>query len=205
MNSEHNLDDRSTAQARVQMQVVSQLEIQLQKERDRLQAMMQHLYLSKHVLCDEISTIQRSSSSHAINETSSIADNLNAALPSDTPSLVGNLLMDNLPNMSHAMQQQLSHSPKSVQSDYQSNRKSMPSHYVTHHSMHHLHNSPTPVPINAPLERLTSALNSQGTPSRRRIAEKSSLSLAGGKQTCDLFSFLVRIYSTEATVMSCVF
>ncbi|XP_063218786.1 forkhead box protein P1-like isoform X4 [Bacillus rossius redtenbacheri] len=47
LNSEHTLDDRSTAQARVQMQVVSQLELQLQKERDRLQAMMHHLHLAK--------------------------------------------------------------------------------------------------------------------------------------------------------------
>lgn len=47
LNDEHNLDDRSIAQARVQMQVVSQLELQLQKERDRLQAMMHHLYISK--------------------------------------------------------------------------------------------------------------------------------------------------------------
>ncbi|XP_036334929.1 uncharacterized protein LOC118745560 isoform X2 [Rhagoletis pomonella] len=50
LNTEHNLDERSTAQARVQMQVVSQLEIHLQKERDRLQAMMHHLYLTKHLL-----------------------------------------------------------------------------------------------------------------------------------------------------------
>ncbi|XP_045481670.1 forkhead box protein P1 isoform X2 [Harmonia axyridis] len=49
LNTEHNLDDRSTAQARVQMQVVSQLELQLQKERDRLTAMMQHLHLSKQL------------------------------------------------------------------------------------------------------------------------------------------------------------
>ncbi|XP_030559717.1 forkhead box protein P1 isoform X2 [Drosophila novamexicana] len=50
LNLEHALDDRSTAQARVQMQVVSQLESHLQKERDRLQAMMHHLYLSKQLL-----------------------------------------------------------------------------------------------------------------------------------------------------------
>ena len=37
------MDDRSTAQTRVQMQVVAQLELQLQKERDRLQSMMDHL------------------------------------------------------------------------------------------------------------------------------------------------------------------
>ncbi|XP_059351954.1 forkhead box protein P1-like isoform X8 [Daphnia carinata] len=43
LNREHVLDDRSTAQTRVQMQVVAQLELQLQKERDRLQSMMDHL------------------------------------------------------------------------------------------------------------------------------------------------------------------
>lgn len=46
---EHCLDDRTTAQARVQMQVVNQLEIHLQKERDRLHAMMQHLHLTKQL------------------------------------------------------------------------------------------------------------------------------------------------------------
>ena len=47
IESEHALDDRSTAQARVQMQVVSQLELQLQREKDRLNAMMQHLHVAK--------------------------------------------------------------------------------------------------------------------------------------------------------------
>ncbi|XP_061578359.1 forkhead box protein P2-like [Cololabis saira] len=45
ISSEHTLDDRSTAQCRVQMQVVQQLELQLRKERKCLQAMMAHLYL----------------------------------------------------------------------------------------------------------------------------------------------------------------
>uniref|UniRef100_S4RJQ1 FOXP coiled-coil domain-containing protein n=1 Tax=Petromyzon marinus TaxID=7757 RepID=S4RJQ1_PETMA len=45
LNNEHALDDRSTAQCRVQMQVVHQLEIQLDKERERLQAMMAHLHM----------------------------------------------------------------------------------------------------------------------------------------------------------------
>ncbi|XP_058273412.1 forkhead box protein P2 isoform X1 [Hemibagrus wyckioides] len=45
LNNEHALDDRSTAQCRVQMQVVQQLEIQLSKERERLQAMMAHLHM----------------------------------------------------------------------------------------------------------------------------------------------------------------
>ncbi|XP_074596172.1 forkhead box transcription factor P isoform X2 [Brevipalpus obovatus] len=59
LNFDHGLDDRTTQQARVQMNVVQQLEIQLQKEKERLllltecynekatvlSAMMQHLQL----------------------------------------------------------------------------------------------------------------------------------------------------------------
>ncbi|GAB0100308.1 forkhead box protein P1 [Sergentomyia squamirostris] len=49
LDSEHCLNDRSMAQIRVQMQVVSQLEIHLQKERERLQAMMHHLNISRQL------------------------------------------------------------------------------------------------------------------------------------------------------------
>ncbi|XP_059415919.1 forkhead box protein P1-B-like isoform X4 [Carassius carassius] len=45
LNNEHALDDRSTAQCRVQMQVVQQLELQLTKDKERLQAMMTHLHV----------------------------------------------------------------------------------------------------------------------------------------------------------------
>uniref|UniRef100_A0A8C4WVF1 Fork-head domain-containing protein n=1 Tax=Eptatretus burgeri TaxID=7764 RepID=A0A8C4WVF1_EPTBU len=45
LSTEHALDDRSTAQCRVQTQVVQQLELQLEKERERLQAMMSHLHV----------------------------------------------------------------------------------------------------------------------------------------------------------------
>ena len=44
LNIEHGLDDRTTAQTRVQMQVVEQLQIQLNKERERLIAMVSHLH-----------------------------------------------------------------------------------------------------------------------------------------------------------------
>ncbi|XP_034394294.1 forkhead box protein P1-B-like isoform X2 [Cyclopterus lumpus] len=47
LNSEHTLDDKSTAQCRVQMQVVQQLELQLRKDKERLQAMMAHLKSSE--------------------------------------------------------------------------------------------------------------------------------------------------------------
>jgi len=44
----HTLDDKSTAQTKVQMQIVEQLEQQLQKEQQRLSAMMEHLKQTKH-------------------------------------------------------------------------------------------------------------------------------------------------------------
>ncbi|MED6236156.1 hypothetical protein ATANTOWER_005156 [Ataeniobius toweri] len=47
LNSDHTLDDKSTAQCRVQMQVVQQLELQLKKDKERLQAMMAHLKSSE--------------------------------------------------------------------------------------------------------------------------------------------------------------
>ncbi|XP_067929346.1 forkhead box protein P1-like isoform X3 [Watersipora subatra] len=46
LSTEHQLDDRNTAQVRVQMQVVTQLEVNLQKEKERLHAMMQHLNMN---------------------------------------------------------------------------------------------------------------------------------------------------------------
>ena len=43
LNRSHVLDDRSTAQTKVQIQIVEQLEAQVAKEQARLQAMMGHL------------------------------------------------------------------------------------------------------------------------------------------------------------------
>ena len=44
MGQEHPLSDKTQAQARVQMQIVTQLEVQLKKEKVRLAAMMKHLH-----------------------------------------------------------------------------------------------------------------------------------------------------------------
>lgn len=43
--SAHALDDKTTAQTRVQLQIVNQLEFQLAKEKERLNSMMKHLRL----------------------------------------------------------------------------------------------------------------------------------------------------------------
>ena len=45
LNSAHTLEDKTIAQTRVQLQIVNQLDLQLQKEKDRLDAMMKHLQL----------------------------------------------------------------------------------------------------------------------------------------------------------------
>lgn len=47
LNQEHALDDKSTAQCRVQMNVVQQLEKQIRIERERLNAMMTHLQMDQ--------------------------------------------------------------------------------------------------------------------------------------------------------------
>ena len=39
------MEDKTIAQTRVQLQIVNQLDLQLQKEKDRLDAMMKHLQL----------------------------------------------------------------------------------------------------------------------------------------------------------------
>lgn len=53
LSGAHALDDRSAAQARVQQQVVAQLELQLRRERDRLRAMTRHLHAARAAERDE--------------------------------------------------------------------------------------------------------------------------------------------------------
>ena len=53
LEREHVLNDRSTAQTRVQVQIVSQLKLQLKKEEDRLEAMMRHLHPREEAATDE--------------------------------------------------------------------------------------------------------------------------------------------------------
>lgn len=60
------MDDCTTAQARIQMQVVFQLEIQLQKEKDRLQAMMHHLHLTKESMA--VAALDQRSQNHQKND-----------------------------------------------------------------------------------------------------------------------------------------
>ncbi|XP_055313469.1 uncharacterized protein DDB_G0283357 isoform X4 [Sitodiplosis mosellana] len=160
LNGEHNLDDRSIAQARVQMQVVSQLELQLQKERDRLQAMMHHLYLSKQHLDltrqpHDNGVGDLASISHALHQPSQQHDSLNNANNE-------NCIFDQL----DAVQLSRHHQNSSSNREFSSRKMSMS-------------------PYLSPTSKLSSSLSHSpgilGTsiPLRRQMSNKSSLSLAG--------------------------
>lgn len=128
LNAVHGMDDVATAQIRIQMQVVFQLEIQLQKEKDRLQAMMHHLQMSKE-LANSLN--HRMHNSH---------ENEHAKKKSN-----GEIHMENSMNHQNSID------------GHQSRQQSPSSH------------------LNA---RIRSPINSIG-PIRRRITDKSSLSLSG--------------------------
>ncbi|XP_031629938.1 alpha-protein kinase 1-like isoform X3 [Contarinia nasturtii] len=168
LNGEHNLDDRSIAQARVQMQVVSQLELQLQKERDRLQAMMHHLYLSKQHLDST-----RQPQDNGVGDLASLSNTLQPpSQQHDSP---------NNANNENCIFDQLDASQ-------------MSRHHHHHHHHHHQNSTSnrefssrkmSMSPYLSPTSKLTSSLSHSpgilGTniPLRRQMSNKSSLSLAG--------------------------
>lgn len=124
------------------MQVVSQLELQLQKERDRLQAMMHHLHMSKQLCSPE--PIKGESGSQPN------APNPGAKLP-------GGLMAASQPQVGFV------NSPVAA---------SVPQPPV---SMSALVSAAVRSPV------LQSPTSNLAGPVRRRISDKSALSLAGGK------------------------
>ena len=75
----HVLDDRSTAQTKVQIQIVEQLESQLSKEQGRLEAMMTHLKQVRQmkqdtVVADQSQTNNRSSPDQGCSSSSSFLE-----------------------------------------------------------------------------------------------------------------------------------
>uniref|UniRef100_A0AAY4CH45 Forkhead box P1a n=1 Tax=Denticeps clupeoides TaxID=299321 RepID=A0AAY4CH45_9TELE len=116
LNSEHALDDKSTAQCRVQMQVVQQLELQLAKDKERLQAMMTHLHekstepkptlqpvnlvssltLSKAIV-PKASSSSSSSSSMSLSQTATTPSTPLTALPHSPSVIIPNSLLSSAP------------------------------------------------------------------------------------------------------------
>ncbi|XP_020707036.2 forkhead box protein P1 isoform X3 [Athalia rosae] len=159
LNTEHTLDDRSTAQARVQMQVVSQLEIQLQKERDRLTAMMHHLHVAKQMASPEPPKSSESSTGSSLPKL-----NFNQPPPNFGVSQVSPVSMSALVSAVR--------SPAGGQLPPTGGPNSMPPlpNMSTMPGMPPMPNMPGSMPT----------MPSMAGPIRRRISDKSALSLAGG-------------------------
>ncbi|KYN06993.1 Forkhead box protein P1 [Cyphomyrmex costatus] len=161
LNTEHTLDDRSTAQARVQMQVVSQLEIQLQKERDRLGAMMHHLHMAKQMASPEPPKSSESSTGSNLPKL-----NFSTALMSQPPPNFG---VSQVSPVSMSALVSAVRSPASAQLPPSVGTAPMP---------------PLPTIPNMsslpPMPNMPGSMPSMAGPIRRRISDKSALSLAGG-------------------------
>ncbi|XP_014474345.1 PREDICTED: forkhead box protein P1 isoform X9 [Dinoponera quadriceps] len=161
LNTEHTLDDRSTAQARVQMQVVSQLEIQLQKERDRLGAMMHHLHMAKQMASPEPPKSSESSTGSSLPKL-----NFSTALMSQPPP---NFAVSQVSPVSMSALVSAVRSPAvSGQLPPSAGGAPMP---------------PLPTIPNMsglpPMPNMPGSMPSMAGPIRRRISDKSALSLAG--------------------------
>ncbi|XP_043794893.1 forkhead box protein P2-like isoform X7 [Apis laboriosa] len=166
LNTEHTLDDRSTAQARVQMQVVSQLEIQLQKERDRLTAMMHHLHVAKQMASPEPPKSSESSTGSSIPKL-----NLSTALMSQPPPNFG---VSQVSPVSMSALVSAVRSPAGGQLPPSAGAPMPPIPNMSNMSgMPPLPNMPGSMPT-------MPTMPSMAGPIRRRISDKSALSLAGG-------------------------
>ncbi|XP_070523230.1 forkhead box P isoform X4 [Cardiocondyla obscurior] len=161
LNTEHTLDDRSTAQARVQMQVVSQLEIQLQKERDRLGAMMHHLHMAKQMASPEPPKSSESSTGTNLPKLNFSTALMGQPQPNFGVSQVSPVSMSALVSAVR--------SPAGTQLPPSVGSGPMP---------------PLPTIPNMsslpPMPNMPGSMPSMAGPIRRRISDKSALSLAGG-------------------------
>ncbi|XP_028044781.2 forkhead box protein P1 isoform X9 [Monomorium pharaonis] len=164
LNTEHTLDDRSTAQARVQMQVVSQLEIQLQKERDRLGAMMHHLHMAKQMASPEPPKSSESSTGSNLPKLNFSTALMNQPPPNFGVSQVSPVSMSAL--VSAVRSPAGGQLPPSLNTPVGS--------------------APIPLPTIPnmsslpPMPNMPGSMPSMAGPIRRRISDKSALSLAGG-------------------------
>ncbi|XP_077275316.1 forkhead box transcription factor P isoform X5 [Temnothorax americanus] len=163
LNTEHTLDDRSTAQARVQMQVVSQLEIQLQKERDRLGAMMHHLHMAKQMASPEPPKSSESSTGSNLPKL-----NFSTALMSQPPPNFG---VSQVSPVSMSALVSAVRSPAGAQLP--------PSGALGSAPMPPLSTIPNMSSL-PPMPNMPGSMPSMAGPIRRRISDKSALSLAGG-------------------------
>ncbi|XP_012274756.1 forkhead box protein P1 isoform X4 [Orussus abietinus] len=166
LNNGHTLDDRSTAQARVQMQVVSQLEIQLQKERDRLTAMMHHLHVAKQMASPEPPKSSESSTGSSLPKL-----NLSSALMNQPPPNFG---VSQVSPVSMSALVSAVRSPAGGQLPPSAGGAPMP----PIPNMSNMSGIPSMPSMPGSMPSMPT-MPSMAGPIRRRISDKSALSLAG--------------------------
>jgi hypothetical protein len=199
LNLEHGLDVRSAAQTRVQMLVVQQLELQLQKEKERLNSMISHLNVmqNKMSLLTASSTHQRNHSrperdhhnqqnQAMLSPTSLLHSQLNTSLSTVIPNL------SSLPNLNVA-------SNDDRMEDESDNRRDISHHAnnINNHSNNHVVNNNSIPVLNTKSDQYSSSLSSSSStgretsmqsldplnfcladsPARRRIAERSNMDI----------------------------
>ncbi|CAK6950963.1 forkhead box protein P2-like [Scomber scombrus] len=131
--SDHTLDDRSTAQCRVQMQVVQQLQLQLCKERERLRAMMAHLHLPSLEAQSLSSPATLQSPSLTVSQSDTAADPC-------SPQLSSLSVNNNLPSLSLSDSVQVSPQPLApVSTPSQGYEEELPTHTACAGAIRHRH------------------------------------------------------------------
>ncbi|XP_076169338.1 forkhead box transcription factor P isoform X4 [Ptiloglossa arizonensis] len=166
LNTEHTLDEKSTANTRVQMAVVSQLEVQLQRERARLAAMMHHLHAPRQIASPEPPKSLESSTGSSIPKLS-----LPNALMSQPPPNFG------VSQVSVSMSALVSavRSPGGGQLPPSASGAPMPPipNMSNISGMPPLPNMPGSIPTMPTMPNMAG-------PIRRRISDKSTISITGG-------------------------
>ncbi|KFD50595.1 hypothetical protein M514_08544, partial [Trichuris suis] len=171
LNSSHLLDDRTAAQCRVQMQVVDQLDSQLNKERYRLHAMLQHLQM-KQSSEPVAATLSGNNGLSAQEPSVANVDRLSTA--STTADLAQSEIMDKTPRST--CHSQTSSSSSSSSSSAVANVKSLLSS-PTMASVSFATSPLIPPTLEPNTADVPSSPISMVPPSRRRLADKSMLSI----------------------------
>ncbi|XP_011683771.2 forkhead box protein P1 isoform X4 [Strongylocentrotus purpuratus] len=180
LSTEHALDDRSTAQARVQMQVVNQLEIQLTKERERLAAMMAHLHMKPPIDSKQETPKSSVQSSPSLSKPVSVVQHTAPSLPmvpSSTPpvpitSIASAPYHVSLASGTPKIPPLIPVSTQAAVQSLMSQALRSPLHIKQQQQQFQLH------PANNQSHKLTSHHVTPGGPIRRRNSEKYGLSLS---------------------------
>ncbi|CAG9535113.1 unnamed protein product [Cercopithifilaria johnstoni] len=122
----HTLDERSAQQCRAQIEIVDNLEHRLNRERTRLQAMMQHLHMkqSPDTTTPTLGTLQQSQDSASI-PSPTLAESKTESLP-DQQQTISALSLPSVSNIEGSQQQQQEQQQQQQQQQQQHHRLTTP-------------------------------------------------------------------------------